>query len=221
MVVLTVAALFTGCGSQPPAHAAPPGAAGIQLPVFEKSCAPHPGPPLVVPIRVISHGAVIVANVCIGGEGPFPFLVDTGGSTTLIDSSLAARLHLGLVDGPRTVLSFTCKRQISYAALSRWSVGNTTLLPQAVVVGTVRSPALPNLDGALGSDTLSSFGAVRIDYRQQTLTLGPQTAPLSSDVAGGSGPPRSLRHSRRARRSPVRCPSRSSARLFPPTTYDS
>ena len=53
----------------------------------------------------------------------------------------------------------------------------------------MQSPALPNLDGVLGSDTLSSFGAVRIDYRQQTLTLGPQSAPLRSDVAGGYGPP--------------------------------
>jgi len=161
---------------------------GIQLPVFEKSCAPQPGPPSVVPIRVVGSGA-IVANVCIGGEGPFPFLVDTGGSTSLVGSSLAARLHLALVDGPRTVLSFTCKRQISFAAVSRWSVGNITLLPQTVEVGTVQSPALPNLDGVLGSGTLSSFGAVRIDYRQQTLTLGPQGAPLRSDVAGGSGPP--------------------------------
>ena len=190
LVVVTVVALFIGCGSsEPPAHAAPPVVPGIQLPVFEKSCAPQPGPPSVVPIRVVSHGAVIVANVCIGGEGPFPFLVDTGGSTTLVDSSLAARLHLALVDGPRAVLSFTCKRQISYAAVSRWSVGNTTLLPQAVVVGTVRSPVLPNLDGVLGSDTLSSFGAVRIDYRRQTLTLGPRSAPLRSDVAGGSRAP--------------------------------
>ena len=190
LVVVTVVALFTGCSSsEPPAHAGRPGVPGLQLPVFEKSCAPQPGPPSVVPIRVVSHGAVIVANVCIGGEGPFPFLVDTGGSTTLVDSSLAARLHLALVDGPRTVSSFTCKRQISYAAVSQWSVGNTTLLPQAVVVGTVRSPVLPNLDGVLASDTLSSFGAVRIDYRQQTLTLGPRSAPLRSDVAGGSGPP--------------------------------
>ncbi len=64
-----------------------------------------------------------------------------------------------------------------------------TLLPQTVEVGTVQSPVLPNLDGVLGSDTLSSFGAVRIDYRQQTLTLGPQSAPLRSDVVGGSGTP--------------------------------
>jgi hypothetical protein len=139
-----------------------------------------------VPIRVVR--AAIVANVCIGGQGPFPFLVDTGGGTTLVDSSLAARLHLDLVDGPRTVSSFTCTRQISFAAVSRWSIGNTTLLPQTVEVGTVQSPALPNLDGVLGSDTLSSFGAVRIDYRLQTLTLGRQSAPLRSDVSGGSGP---------------------------------
>ncbi len=188
LVVITVVALITGCGSsEPRAHVAPPVVPAIQLPVFEKSCAPQPGPPSVVPVRVVGRAA-IVANVCIRGEGPFPFLVDTGGSTTLVDSSLAARLHLALVDGPRTVLSFTCKRQISFAAVARWSIGNMTLLPQTVEVGPVRSPVLPNLDGVLGSDTLSSFGAVRIDYRQQTLTLGPRSAPLRSDVAGGSGP---------------------------------
>ena len=188
LVVVTVVALSTGCSSsEPQAHVAPPVVPGIQLPVFEKSCAAQPGPASVVPIRVVR--AVIVANVCIGGEGPFPFVVDTGDATSLVDSSLAARLHLVLVDGPRTVTSFTCKRQISFAAVSRWSVGNTTLLPQTVEVGTARSPVLPNVDGQLGSDTLSGFGAVRIDYRQQTLTLGPQRAPLRSDVAGGSGPP--------------------------------
>lgn len=63
------------------------------------------------------------------------------------------------------------------------------LLPQTVEVGGVRSPALPDRGGVLGSDTLSSFGAVRIDYRRQTVTLGPQSAPLRSEVAGGSGTP--------------------------------
>jgi Aspartyl protease len=190
LIVVTIVALFAGCSSDgAPASVAPPVVPGVQLPVFEKSCAPQPGPPSVVPIRVVTRGAVIVANVCIGGKGPFPFLVDTGGATTLVGSSLAARLHLALVDGPRTVTSFSCKRQIYFAVVSRWSVGNTTLLPQTVEVGAVQSPVLPNLGGVLGSDTLSSFGAVRIDYRQQTMTLGPQTAPLRSDVAGGSGPP--------------------------------
>jgi hypothetical protein len=193
LVVVTVVGLLSGCSSsKPPAPVGQsPVAVGQQLPVFERSCAPQPGPASVVPVRVITRGraAEIVANVCIGGEGPFPFVVDTGAATTLVDSSLAARLHLDLVDGPRTVSSFTCKRQFSFATLSRWSVGNTRLLPQTVGVGPVQSPVLPNLDGVIGSDTLSSFGAVRIDYRQQTLTLGPQRAPLRSDVAGGSGPP--------------------------------
>jgi hypothetical protein len=187
LVVVTFVALIAGCSTHQ-APVTPPLLPGIELPAFEKSCAPLPGPPSVVPIRVVSR-TVIVANVCVGGVGPFPFLVDTGGATSLVDSSLAARLHLTLVDGPRTVSSFTCRRQISFAAVSQWSVGNVQLLPQTVEVGTVRSPVLPNLDGALGSDTLSSFGAVRIDYRQQTLTLGPRRAPLQSDVPGGSGPP--------------------------------
>jgi hypothetical protein len=117
LVVIAVVALIAGCSSShSPARVGSPVVAGIRLPVFEGSCAPQPGPASVVPIRVVR--AAIVANVCIGGEGPFPFLVDTGGSTSLVDSSLAARLHLALVDGPRAVTSFTCKRQISFAAVS-------------------------------------------------------------------------------------------------------
>ena len=144
LVVVTVIALFTGCNSsEPPAPVARPVVPGIQLPVFEKSCAPQPGPSSVVPIRVVGRAA-IVANVCIGGEGPFPFLVDTGATTTLVDSSLAARLHLALVDGPRTVSSFTCKRQVAFAAVSRWSVGNMTLLPRGeALFGTVNLTAGP------------------------------------------------------------------------------
>ncbi|HXW81214.1 MAG TPA: retropepsin-like aspartic protease [Acidimicrobiales bacterium] len=187
VTAVVTAALVAGCGGASPPPSASLTVRGIELPVFEKSCPLKPGASSVVPVNVVR--TAIVANVCIGGEGPFPFLVDTGGATTLLDSSLAARLHLDLVDGPRTVRSFTCQRQISFAALQRWSVGNTALLPQTVEVGGVRSPAFPNLGGVLGSSTLSGFGAVRIDYRQQILTLGPQEAPLVSNVAGRSGPP--------------------------------
>jgi hypothetical protein len=98
LVVITAVVLITGCSSKPQTAVVPPVVPGIQLPVFVRSCAPQPGPPSVVPISVVSR-VVIVANVCIGGQGPFPFLVDTGGSTTLVDSSLAARLHLPSLTG--------------------------------------------------------------------------------------------------------------------------
>ncbi len=53
LVVITVVALFTGCNSsEPQAHVAPV-VPGIKLPVFEKSCALQPGPPSVVPIRIV------------------------------------------------------------------------------------------------------------------------------------------------------------------------
>jgi len=72
LVVVTVIALFTGCNSsEPPAPVARPVVPGIQLPVFEKSCAPQPGPSSVVPIRVVGRAA-IVANVCIGQRRAIP-----------------------------------------------------------------------------------------------------------------------------------------------------
>jgi hypothetical protein len=189
--VLVVIGLLSGGSSSAASTPVAPIVSGIQLPVFQKSCAPPSRTPSVVPIRVVGghRGAEIVANVCFGGEGPFPFVVDTGAATTLVDKSVAVRLHLLRVHGPWTVASFTCKRQVFVAAVSDWSVGSMKLPPQAVLVGTIQSPVVPNLDGLIGSDTLSRFGAVRIDFRQQTITLGRQSAPLRSDVAGGSRPP--------------------------------
>ena len=179
LVAVTVVALSSGCGSsEPPAPVAPPVVAGLQLPVFEKSCAPQPGPASGGADKVVR--AAIVANVCIGGDGPSPFLVDTGDATSLVESSLAARLHLAVVDGP---------------GLFRHSPASgrspTPLFPdgRSATRRCFRRPWQSEPCGPrplqheqarhYGSDTLSSFGAVRIDYRQQTLTLGPQGAPLA------------------------------------------
>ncbi len=172
--VITAVALLAGCSSsKPPAPVAPPVVAGIQLPVFEKSSSPQPGPASVVPIRVVSHGAVIVANVCIGGEGPFPFLVDTGVSTTLVDSSLAARLDLALVDGPRTVSSFTCKRQM---------LGKVQLPEQTV--GSNFTP--PGTVGGIGSGTLMNYNPVLVDFTDGELFLG------QGKQAQSAGPERAI-----------------------------
>jgi hypothetical protein len=54
----------------------------------------------VLPITVRRAGgqAVMFANVCIEGKGPFPFIIDTGAATSIIELNLATRFHLPKVD---------------------------------------------------------------------------------------------------------------------------
>lgn len=181
----------SGCGSTPSTPAAPL-VAPIRLPAFEGTCPLGSNSSSTVPIRVVrrpgTSGVEMAANVCIDGSGPFPFLVDTGAATTVVDSVLANRLHLPTLYGPETGKSFGCSRQLSISSLRNWSVGDTALPSQMVVIGSLRSPVFPNAAGLLGSDTLSQFGAVRIDYQRQVLTLGTRDMPLWRSIPGSTAP---------------------------------
>ena len=53
--------------------------------------------PLVVPIAI--QGPRILVAVGIDGQGPFFFLIDTGGTLSLIDNALARQLKLPVVSG--------------------------------------------------------------------------------------------------------------------------
>ena len=132
------------------------------------------GGPSVLSIRVVhlGKGAVVLANVCIDGVGPFPFVVDSGSALSVVDTQLSHRFHLHQVGSPELAAGIGCSATVVPEQVSRWSVGNLTLRSQ-----TVLSTALPSLDasqpldGVIGSDVLSRFGAVRIDYRTQTMSL--------------------------------------------------
>lgn len=168
-----------------------PGLVPVALPRFQ-SCQTHlssSGTNLVVPVRVVRNataGVIIVAGVCVNGHGPFSFLVDTGASTTTIDSRVAALLHLRPL-GTVPLSGFGCDRTASFAKVSSLSVDGLSLEPQVVLVGPLRSPLVPALGGLLGSDVLSRFGAVRIDFRADRLTLVGPEQPLSSSAIAGQG----------------------------------
>ncbi len=77
-------------------------------------------------------------------------------------------------------------------SVDAWSLDGIDLAPQQLTAAT-----LPQMggkgepDGLLGSDVLSRFGAVRIDFAAGALILpGPEGAPLaqSSPFTGPQGP---------------------------------
>ena len=152
-----------------------------------------------------------MADVCIGGEGPYPFILDTGAGQSTIDAGLAHRLHLASA-GARP--SSPVSGAPAPRSPSRWTRGRSTGSPSSGQQLTAAT--LPQMggkgepDGLLGSDVLSRFGAIRVDFvGAGTLILpGPEGAPLtqSSPFTGPQGvpPARSCRG-----RPGRRCPSRS------------
>jgi len=127
----------------------------------------------VVPIVVLhssTGGTVVAAKVTIHGHA-FPFLVDTGASVTLVNPTLARRLHLRTVGRRHKFCGVTGCSLARRVRLSDWSIGGqplpTVVASSSPIVGTGGFGF-----GLLGSDVLSQFGTVTIDYRDKLLTLG-------------------------------------------------
>jgi hypothetical protein len=130
-----------------------------------------------------------VVNVCIGGEGPFPFVLDSGAGQSTIDAHLARRLHL-LSAGPATLFAgVDCTGTARPVSVWQWSLEGVELAAQQLTSAT-----LPQIGGKgepvglLGSDVLARFGAARVDFAAGELLLpGPEGSPLA-DAASYTGP---------------------------------
>jgi predicted aspartyl protease len=156
-------------------------AAGGQI----RSCSvtATPGSPVTISLSAdISN--VLTAPVCIDGQGPFHLLVDTGASATALDSSVTSRLHLTKAGPPRQFFGVGRPLEGQPVKVSRWNLGTLRLAPQ--VVYSERLGLSPHVDGLLGSDVLSRFGAIRLDYDQAQLIVARSEGPaLSKQVIQG------------------------------------
>ncbi len=159
----------------------------------------QPGGGMRLPLTVstIAGQTAESVNVCIGRQGPFPFVLDSGAGESTIDANLAKRLHLATA-GPSTLFAGVgCTGTAQPVQVAAWTMDGVTLAPQQLTAAT-----LPQIggkgepDGLLGSDVLARFGAVRIDFTTGALIVpGPEGAPLSGTASytGPTGsPPTSL-----------------------------
>jgi Aspartyl protease len=149
-----------------------------------------------IPITVSTVAGQVdeLVNVCINGRGPYPFVIDSGAGESIIDAHLAATLHLAHVGRSTEYSGVGCTGKGQPVALKTWSVAGVALSPQTLTAATLPDFGTPGQPvGLLGSDVLSRFGAVRIDFVAQTLTFaGPQGPVLSNsdeEVRGPTGPP--------------------------------
>jgi predicted aspartyl protease len=120
------------------------------------------------------------ADVCLDGKGPYPFILDSGAGQSTIDAGLAQRLHLASAGAATEFAGVGCTGSAQPVSVDTWSLDGVPLAAQELTAAT-----LPQMggkgepDGLLGSDVLSRFGAVRIDFDAGALLVpGLEGAPL-------------------------------------------
>jgi predicted aspartyl protease len=134
----------------------------------------EPAPAPTVPVHILRDGAqaLVVADVRIQGA-TYRFVVDTGASATLIDSSVARKLKLKRAGKPKPFQGAGCKGSATPVRISGWRLG-TQDLPALTVASakTGLAGGTTRLAGLLGSDVLQTFGKVTVDYKGAQLALG-------------------------------------------------
>lgn len=206
MVAMAIVSLsgivFAACGNSSGA----PSAARIHvepevafpLPPAANGCTaatalPGGGSRLPIEVSTVAGQVAELVNVCIAGQGPFPFVLDSGAGQSTIDAQLARRLHLPPVGQTEAFAGVNCTGTAQPVSVGQWSLEGVDLAPQQLTSAT-----LPQIGGKgeplglLGSDVLARFGAVRIDFAAGVLLLpGPQGQPLQADASytGPTGAP--------------------------------
>jgi Predicted aspartyl protease len=126
-----------------------------------------------VKLRTLPTGPqdALIAPVRIEGH-VVPMVVDTGASRTALQATTATSLKLAHAGSRVSVNAAGCKTSAQPVRLADASIGGRHL-PDAVIVATTRgSPYGSAVPGAFGSDLLSTFGTITLDFPKTTLTLG-------------------------------------------------
>jgi predicted aspartyl protease len=162
----TCLALVVGLGTASPTagQSGPTGPSG--------ATGPTGLPPIPITVLHGSSGqALALVKVTIGSATGL-FIIDTGATKTLIDRRVAMRLGLTPAGRSRRISGIGCTQTAQPVHLTNWKVGAIDLPPE--VAASSRFPLAhgTSILGLLGSDVLSHFGAVNIDYAHSQMVLG-------------------------------------------------
>ena len=132
---------------------------------------------LNVAIKVLRHGKQVIAlvPVTINGKGPFTFALDTGASRSLMDSAVAKRLQVQKTGPAGKIAGVNSVTKAQLVKVTTWKVGQIKLPPTTIISSNLPfGNAYAGIQGLLGSDMLSGFDVVTIDYTQKQLRLHPR-----------------------------------------------
>jgi Aspartyl protease len=120
------------------------------------------------PVKILRGGggtAMVLVPVTIDDQGPYDFALDTGAGITLIDTQLANELKLPVAGESAQVAGVGGTQDITPVHVDTWSAGKIAL-PTANIgkTGLASFKQDSGVRGLLGSDILSSFGKITINY---------------------------------------------------------
>jgi hypothetical protein len=137
---------------------------------------PEEGADLEAPLEVVEgpDGSTLAFVVVhIGEEGPYSFAIDTGASNSVIDRSVAEELELEVVGEAQGVMGVTGATEAVRVQVTDWRAGDVDLGARPIIALDLGSDGGHGLQGLIGSDVLSEFGAITVDYTAGVLRLRP------------------------------------------------
>jgi predicted aspartyl protease len=126
--------------------------------------------PIVV-VKTRSGATAVLVRVFIHGR-LIPMLIDTGATVSVINVTAARHLHLRTVGKRHRFCGVTGCAFARRVRVSNWNIDGVVPLPTVVVSSSPIAGLNAHGFGLLGSDVLSQFGSVTINYAAKTLTLG-------------------------------------------------
>jgi Aspartyl protease len=196
--VLTVGVVLAGCssggtGSEAP-HPTPHVSTTTSCNHLPRSQAAVESVPMT--ISTVMGGMLATVGVCLGKSGPYPFVVDTGSTRSIIDTAFAASRNL---KGAGTVAlgGSGCATTGKLVKVPALHVSDVAIAAQDMVSAPLNDWSGQSVDGVLGSDVLGRFGAVKLDLPKEMLTLAGAEGPAPTShqlIVGkaGTAPPPSL-----------------------------
>lgn len=147
---------------------------------------PAPGR-VTLPFRLLNNHVII--DVKVDGQGPFPFLLDTGGHD-IVTPATATRIGLNQVGAALSAGGGEATTTNGYAHVREIDVGGARLTDQNVVTLDFSPYAVEGirLGGMIGVEFLERF-VVTIDYGRRMLTIAePARAHAARPPAGRAVP---------------------------------
>jgi hypothetical protein len=145
------------------------GRASVRLPAFIAAQQPQATLPLVI----ANFGGTAVASIPVTvGPRRLNLELDSGAEASTIRRSVAAGLQLRTEENRARIVGVGGTVTAALERVDAWSAESVRLVPQDVAVLDLPSfPGDPGPDGLLGSDVLSQFRVVAIDYRDAALAV--------------------------------------------------
>jgi len=128
-----------------------------------------------IPLDVAQRSGQTIAfvPVTIQGHGPFAFVLDTGASSSAVDDDIARRLELPTTGERQPISGVVGTDKVPVVRMTSWKAGDVALSVADATVIDMQTPqgSNPRIQGLLGSDVLSRFGSVTVDFTHEVLRL--------------------------------------------------